>query len=183
MSTRTDFFENHYLKVTDFIQPKRAKELAASVEAGDLRPDTQQVVGSKIIYNHIPLVQLLCEKTNQVSKLLGEPVLPTYAFSRVYRKGSSLMRHSDRPSCEISLTVNLDCSKVWPIWIASPKGDTSVGLKPGEAMLYFGLTDHWRRTFDGKFCTQVFLHYVRANGPYANFYFDRDPNENHRRPH
>lgn len=176
MSTRQQFFENHYLKLPAFISRKRATDLARMVEdAPGLVPDTNQVIGANVIYNHLPLLEVLCEKTPTVSKLIGEPVLPTYTFARVYGKGSCLVRHSDRPSCEISLTVNLDCSKVWPIWIASPKGDASVDLEPGDAMLYFGQTDHWRQKFTGKFCTQVFMHYVRARGGYANFYFDRKP--------
>jgi hypothetical protein len=174
MSPARKFNEYHYLKVPNFLVPTRAQALARMVENHPLGRDVQcSSLGD--VYNHPALLEVLCEKVPVVSKLIGEPVLPTYTFARAYTKGSVLVRHSDRPSCEISLTVNLDCSKVWPIWIASPKGDASVPLAPGEAMLYHGFTDHWRQKYTGKFCTQAFLHYVRARGPYSQFYFDRVP--------
>jgi hypothetical protein len=34
-------------------------------------------------------------------------LIPTYSYARVYEKGSILKRHKDRPSCEISTTLNL----------------------------------------------------------------------------
>jgi hypothetical protein len=174
MSTRTKFLEDYYLKVPGFIPKARALALAKYVEEdAALGPDRDQVIGSKIIYNSMPLLELLCEKTPVVSRLLGEPVLPTYVFARVYGKGSRLVRHSDRPACEISLSLNLASTHKWPLWIASRKGDTGVTLEPGDAMLYFGAIDHWRDEFKGKKVTQTFLHYVRSRGGNAAHYFDR----------
>ena len=34
-------------------------------------------------------------------------LIPTYSYARIYEKGSNLFRHKDRPSCEISTTLNL----------------------------------------------------------------------------
>lgn len=173
-ATRDKFFEQHFLQVTDFLAPKQARELAAAVIAAQGPPDGQ-CPNAGAVYNQAFLLEVLCEKVATVNKLIGEPVLPTYVYARAYKKGSVLHRHTDRPACEISLTVNLDCSKVWPVWIASPKGDSAVHLEPGDAMLYWGETPHWRKPFTGKHCTQAFMHYVRARGPYSNFYFDRKP--------
>jgi hypothetical protein len=38
---------------------------------------------------------------------VGEKLLPTYSFSRMYYKKGLLAKHSDRPSCEISVTLNI----------------------------------------------------------------------------
>jgi hypothetical protein len=118
----------------------------------------------------------LCEKTPEVSARIGETVLPTYTYARAYQKGAVLERHSDRGACEISLTLNLDADKVWPIYIEHPdhpKG-FAAKLNPGDALLYLGCeAEHWRNKFTGTFCTQVFLHYVRSRGPYARCYFDK----------
>ena len=35
--------------------------------------------------------------------------------------------------------------------------------------------DHWREKYEGQECMQVFLHYVRKNGPYKSFYKDGRP--------
>jgi hypothetical protein len=173
-STRQKFFENYYLKVPGFIPDSRAAALARAVEEDEaLGPDRQQVIGADITYNTIPLLELLCEKTPAVTRLIGEPVLPTYVFARVYKRGASLVRHSDRPACEISLSLNLSRTHPWPLWIQSPDGPASVDLEPGEAMLYFGAIDHWREQFRGTKVVQTFLHYVRSRGPNAPHYFDR----------
>jgi hypothetical protein len=37
----------------------------------------------------------------------GLDLIPTYSYARVYEKGAILKRHKDRPSCEISTTLNL----------------------------------------------------------------------------
>ena len=42
-----------------------------------------------------------------MEKETGLKVLPTYTYARIYKTGDILERHKDRPSCEISTTVNL----------------------------------------------------------------------------
>ena len=106
---------------------------------------------------------------------MGERVLPTYCYARVYYKGAILERHTDRPSCEVSVTLNLGSDKEWPIFIRTPEGEeVSVTLGPGDAMLYYGCdAEHWRERFDGICCNQVFLHYVKSRGENQPFYFDK----------
>ena len=111
-------------------------------------------------------------------------LIPTYSYTRLYRTGNILNRHKDRPSCEISTTLNLGGDS-WPIFIdptgadnvikeyegiikpGAPKG-IKVDLKPGDMLIYSGCElEHWREPFQGKLCGQVFLHYNHANGPFA----------------
>ena len=35
------------------------------------------------------------------------------------------------------------------------------------------ISEHWRNKFEGNNCVQVFLHYVRKNGPYADWATDK----------
>ena len=51
-------------------------------------------------------------------------LIPTYSYARIYEKGSILKRHKDRPSCEISTTLNLG-GDPWPIFI-DPTGSNNV---------------------------------------------------------
>src|SRR5690242_13566940 len=46
-------------------------------------------------------------------------LFPTFSYFRVYHRGDVLARHTDRPACEIGLTVCLgyDAEKPWPIMI------------------------------------------------------------------
>jgi len=126
----------------------------------------------------------------------GMDLVPTYSYTRLYEKGNILHRHKDRPSCEISTTLHLGGDK-WPIFLdptggnfviygegeeekivkpGAPKG-VRVDLKVGDMLIYSGCDlEHWREPFEGKVCSQVFLHYNHANGPFAKTnVFDKRP--------
>ncbi len=169
---------NNYLIIPNFINFHRAKELGNDFKIHSESKNNggdSQAPSSQVDYNYISFLELLCEKTQQVSSILEETVLPTYAYSRVYYNGSVLERHRDRDACEISLTLHLDGDKSWPIWIQTPNGEEkSVILQPGDAMMYLGkVADHWRESYTGDYYTQVFLHYVRSRGDCAYAYFDK----------
>jgi len=90
-------------------------------------------------------------------------LLPTYAYTRVYERGSELKKHKDRPSCEISGTLHLGGNQ-WDIYMDGVKVDLNIG----DMLVYSGCDlEHWREPFDGDLCGQVFLHYNEANGQYA----------------
>jgi hypothetical protein len=123
----------------------------------------------------------------------GMELIPTYSYTRLYEKGNILKRHKDRPSCEISTTLHLGGNE-WPIFLdptgadnvideyknihkpGAPKG-VRVDLKVGDMLIYSGCElEHWREPFEGTVCSQVFLHYNHANGPYAKTnLFDNRP--------
>lgn len=174
----TELIENNYLVVPNFIDQDKAillsNEFRAYSEKNSLTGDNQ-VENSSTKYDYISFLELLCEKTPEVSQIIGETVLPTYSYARVYKKGNVLPHHVDRKACEISLTVNLDCDIPWNIWILTSSGEKrSIKLNPGDAMIYLGCAGtHWREEFEGSFCSQLFLHYVRSRGPYSNVYFDK----------
>jgi hypothetical protein len=58
----------------------------------------------------------------------------------------------------------------------APKG-VRVDLKIGDMLIYSGYElEHWREPFQGTVCSQVFLHYNHANGPFAKTnLFDKRP--------
>ena len=123
----------------------------------------------------------------------GLELIPTYSYTRIYEKGDKLKRHKDRPSCEVSTTLYLG-GDPWPIFIdptgtdnvideekeihkpGAPQG-VRVDLKIGDMLIYAGCDlEHWREPFQGKVCSQVFLHYNHANGPFAKTnIFDKRP--------
>ena len=172
--------QNNYLYVPNFLTVQEADELAQAFfvaqKDGCLSLDSQCPI-SPAIYNLMSCVKTLVKKVPQVSELCGEDVLPTYVYGRIYSNGEILARHRDRDACEISLTVNLQKDETnWPIWIQKPNGEeVSLNLNVGDAMMYLGcIADHWREAYQGKMQTQVFFHYVRADGPKAYAYFDKE---------
>jgi len=143
-----------------------------------------QVPNTFSIYGDVAMEILLIEVCPIMEKETGLKLIPTYSYARAYKKGDELKRHKDRPSCEISCTLNLG-GDPWPIFIDgtgsdniideykkiikpnAPKG-TKVLLDVGDMLVYSGCElEHWREPFEGNICGQVFLHYNHVNGPFA----------------
>ena len=112
----------------------------------------------------------------------GMDLVPTYSYTRLYEKGNILRRHKDRPSCEVSTTLHLGGDE-WPIFIDGTGADnivsgfeTTTVIKPGAPKGVRVELEHWREPFEGTVCSQVFLHYNHANGPFAKTnLFDKRP--------
>jgi hypothetical protein len=177
-----ELLNNNYLFVPEFITVREASDLFKQFKQEiQLYPNNfnnkdLQAPGSPSIHNYIPFVALMCEKTARMNELVDEKLLPTYAYARIYKNGAKLIKHKDRPACEVSVTLHLGGDGTsWPICFTKPDGSTaSKNLKPGEAVIYFGcISEHWREgAFEGQEYGQVFLHYVRSEGRYINHCFD-----------
>lgn len=169
-----------YMFLPGFITPEQAEHLNQEfVFALAVLPQAfgvdSQVVSAKSIYNFIPFMELLVSKCNELSGIVGQNLLPTYTYSRMYFNGAVLEKHVDRPSCEISITLNLAGDKEWPIYFETPDGqEHKINMTPGDAALYLGCErPHWRNEFTGAHTSQVFLHYVRSRGMHNGHAFDR----------
>jgi hypothetical protein len=126
-------------------------------------------------YADIVMETLLEKVTPILEKNTKIKLIPNYSYARIYKKGDVLKRHKDRFSCEISITLNLG-GDPWPIYL-SPKENVGipdgkkitmmsnakgikVDLRPGDMLIYKGRElEHWRESFKGENCIQVFLHY------------------------
>ena len=145
----------------------------------------QQVPNTYSHYGDMVMETLMMKVLPKMQKETGLQLVPTYSYARLYKTGDILKRHKDRPSCEISTTLNLGGAP-WPIFIDgtgsnniideeknihkpdAPKG-TKVLLEVGDMLVYSGCElEHWREPFEGDICGQVFLHYNHVNGPFAN---------------
>ena len=153
----------------------------------------QQIPGCYSKYADWVMETLLQYMRPMMKEKTGLELIPCYSYTRLYEKGNILKRHKDRPSCEISTTLHLGGDE-WPIFLdptgadnviderkqihkpGAPKG-IQVNLKPGDMLIYSGCElEHWRKPFQGEVCSQVFLHYNHANGPFAKTnLFDKRP--------
>jgi hypothetical protein len=101
--------------------------------------------------------------------ILGEELYPTYTYARLYTTGNYMTKHTDRPACEVSVTVQLGRSHnySWPIYMAGKP----YYLNEGDGLIYKGCDiPHWRDICtgpEGYYSGQVFFHFVRANGDYV----------------
>jgi hypothetical protein len=108
-----------------------------------------------------------------MEEVTGLNLLPTYTYSRIYWKGSTLAKHKDRPSCQYSCTINIaNDPEPWPIYMEGAE----VILNPGDMVVYQGCeAEHWREPYEGNQQIQIFVHYVDADHPYAEWKFDKRP--------
>jgi hypothetical protein len=115
---------------------------------------------------------LLTKYREALSKEINIDLRPTYSYTRIYRVGEELAVHTDRESCEYSVTLCLgmsDETNPWPIYM----GDEKVILAVGDACIYKGCDiPHRREMFEEEWQAQTFMHYVDSNGPYKDYELD-----------
>ena len=124
----------------------------------------KQIPNTYSCYGDFAMETLMVKMLPVMKKHTGLDLCPTYSYARAYKKGDELKKHKDRPSCEISTTLNLG-GDPWSIFVEG----TKVLLEVGDMLVYSGCElEHWREPFDGDICGQVFLHYNHVNGPFAD---------------
>ena len=171
----TLFATHKYAYLKSFIDEQNCAELTQvlkhAVKDG-LTTQDDQCPKSQAVYGHPRFDQLLQDLLPRFEIASGFKLLPTYSYARLYAPGEELLKHTDRPACEISATITLGFKgNSWPIYIDGNKVD----MKVGDAVLYRGQeVEHWREKYEeGEWQAQVFLHYVDANGPHKNEKYDR----------
>lgn len=202
-----DFDKNGYLIVKDLYDPqelyREVPEIRGLVEYwGDKEnlynysPEEGQVDGSLATYSHPQYRQIHSLVRLKLEKIIGRKLYNTYYYDRFYFPDQSLTIHTDRPSCEISVSVHISSNATWPwpLWIETPYGENhSCILEPGDGMVYKGCErPHWREPLPGKehkpswldkirkkefyddtYYHQVFFHYVLQDGIRAHCAWDR----------
>lgn len=139
-----------------------------------------------------PLITFLWALTPTVSRLVGRDLLPTYDYFRIYAQGDVCRLHSDRPSCEhsMSLTLGYSDAQPWaldigsvpmtgPDYLREEFGEEpfdSISMRPGDAVLYQGVRyRHGRSTPNpNRWSAHLFLHWVDREGPYRSHAFDAE---------
>lgn len=130
-----------------------------------------QVPSAMTIMSHEVMFETLQEILwPVVQDAIGESLIPTYAYSRLYHNGDTLANHRDRPACEVSATIQLGRSHhySWPIFMGGKRFD----MGEGDAIIYKGCDiDHWRDVCSGPpdyYSGQVFIHFVKRDGLFAS---------------
>ncbi len=128
------------------------------------------------VYADPPIENILHYIKPKVQEVYGKEIVPTYSFWRRYYKGQDCPPHKDRPSCEISVTLNLggDGGSDWALFVDDEKFQTKVG----QGVMYKGCEqEHWRYELNYKHHTQLFLHFIEKDGQnYPQYAYDQRPN-------
>ena len=211
--TRNEFFDtNGYLIIKNLCDPEKLfhpvpKERGLFNWKGSNELDKFtyeeveiQVNGSVARYWHPQYRKIHSEIRLILEQAIGRKLYNTYYYDRFYFPGQPLIKHTDRPACEISVTIHIgtNIKESWPIWIKTPdtfedntmktliaSGENrSVHLEAGDGMIYKGCErPHWRDPMPGLleskinkdeslYYHQIFFHYVLQDGTRAHHAWD-----------
>ena len=199
-----DFERNGYLVIRDLYDPqelhREVPEIRGQVNYFGRKPDEfthipeeSQVEGSLSTYGFPSYRYVHSQVRIKLENIIGRKLYNTYYYDRFYFAGQDLKKHTDRPACEISVSIHISSNtdKPWPLWIKTPyEEEISCDLRPGDGMLYKGCErPHWRHVLPGKkhkpswlggrkfiddtYYHQVFFHYVLQDGIRAYYAWDR----------
>lgn len=207
MSTADDYSKSGYALLERFVPPEVASGLLERMKTDLARqgisfaqletagPLLKSKAPELYGYHYPILIAFLWGMTPAIEVATGRSLLPTYSYFRLYRKGDICRIHGDRPSCEhsISLTLAYSDGIAWPLDISrtrhekpiaraddcfAPHEDVaSLPMKPGDAVLYQGVSNHHGRSMPNpnRWSAHLFLHWVSRDGPYAGHAFDGRP--------
>ena len=137
-----------------------------------------------------PLTTFLWGLTPIMSELTGADLLPSYDYFRIYQKDDICRVHSDRPSCEhsVSLTLAYSDGLPWSLEVGSARvseegpyfenfGDepfSAIEMQPGDAVLYRGMNLRHGRTQPNpnQWSAHLFLFWVERGGEFEQHAFD-----------
>ena len=128
-----------------------------------------------------PLIEsILAQKCSQIEEVVETKLYPTYSYFRLYKGGDKMPMHIDRPSCEVSVTINIANfgETKNPFCYENEKGEViEVYQNPGDAFVYLGKeVPHGRYPHsENQVTLQCMLHYVKQNGEHSDLKFDTRP--------
>ena len=110
------------------------------------------------------------KKHSLVEEISGLKLYKTYSYWRYYMYGAILEDHTDRHSCEISITANIHQTEKWPIHM----DNNWIEMEEGDAVIYLGFeVPHGRKPFKHDGCAQVFFHFVDKAGEFTDHKDDK----------
>ncbi len=175
IKTRESFRVNGFTTVDGLIHPFHVASLRAryrrllrtnALQLGDNQCERRYVAHNEPVarYFHHQLVPA-------VSRLVGRPIKPSYAYLVDYEYGASLAPHTDRDQCEYSLSTCIDYAPdpaghtPWPLLLHLTTHDVAVHQALGDSLLYRGRhIEHSRPPLQkGHTSVSLLFHYVDAD--------------------
>jgi len=183
MNTIQEFKEKSYVHLKDFLDKDNCKQLTDELKKLVTQNKTindPQCPLSEAVHGAVAFDSLLEQLLPHFEAASGLKLYPTYSYARLYnQQGEVLENHRDRSACEISATLTLGFDgDVWSIYMGANEDKSEaykIDMAIGDAVMYRGCDIwHWREPyFEGQWQAQVFLHYVDANGPHAEWKYDK----------
>lgn len=170
-------YQPNFMDVSDLVEsPPSQRGLIRYNNTGSITTDENEGIKNSFArYKYPKYKNFYYETKKKLEILLEEKLHPTYYYDRFYFNGSELKKHTDRPACEISLSMNISGNLNYNSNLCFEVEGKLYELptSPGDAIIYKGIDiPHWRNKIKGSkqsYYHQIFMHYVRANGYFVEY--------------
>lgn len=181
---RHQFKRRGFVKIKNVLSPEIIEMYKAWLDLSYSHPEIRKPESSSYLDGDIqsiacnPLdesILLYCKHI--IEKVWGiDDMVPSYAYSREYYRGSELKVHRDREACQYSITLTMckrgkGSSQLWFSQEEDKKNAIPVDLDEGDAIIFNGGSNykgkwHWRDPLEMDSLVQLFLHYVHPETPH-----------------
>jgi hypothetical protein len=142
-----------------------------------------QVPGVHSMYSDPLMESILLLLQPKIEEYTNKKLIPVCSYYRVYSDGSILKDHTDRPACEISVSITLGYNYtdnkgdyIWPLHVYLNGEKRCFRCDVGDALIFKGAQlVHGRDLLNAgndSYHIQLFLHYVDSDGSYTEYKFD-----------
>jgi hypothetical protein len=174
---KAQFEKNGFVKIKNVLSPEIIELYKSFIDISHIK-NMRQVETGEFIDGNIQLVypnflddSILLYCKHIIEKIWGiDDMVPSYAFSREYFRGSELKIHRDREACQYSITLTMSkrgegTSALWFSKEDDKSDPIPIDLDEGDAIIFNGGSDyggmwHWRDPLELDSLVQLFLHYV-----------------------
>ena len=202
---REQFAQDGFCLIKSVLTPEVAARLLSDIAEDIHRVGTDKFLGQTSIHSN-PGIEVYSHDykllnsfqwglTGMIRDITGANLLPGFAYFQVYRKDNHLFVHSDRASCEYSMSLTLAYSDglPWDLTVSdeivdhdAPEEGKKVArdhgsakfhrlrMDPGDGVLYPGYGRRHGRLEPNpnRWSAHIFLHWVDADSPHAKYAFD-----------
>jgi hypothetical protein len=177
---KAQFEKNGFVKIKNVLSPEIIELYKSFIDIShtkDMRRiETGTYLGGDIqnVDHNVLDDSILLYCKHIIEKIWGiEDMVPSYAFSREYFRGSELKLHRDREACQYSITITM-CKRgegTSFLWFSDEDDKSNpipVDLEEGDAIIFNGGSNyggkwHWRDPLEMDSLVQLFLHYVHPD--------------------
>ena len=106
----TQFQDQGFQKVKGYITPYFSlflRNYFTLRAQNDRLGGDEQAPNSHCVYGDPAFDMVMAMSTEDIGRIVGKNLIPQYTYARIYKNGSDLKIHSDRPECQYSVTLCL----------------------------------------------------------------------------
>ena len=164
------------------LNPAEIEEILSELSEEKGNVETSHYYNGSVGFYNLPVTNQHLDKVEQLVKtVVGDNIKFENSFTRIYKKGSVLGFHIDRPGLDVTVSLCLKRDVAWPLVVSLKEADasyserkpepyqlvtTSYDILPGSFVIAEGRKfPHWRETFvgdDTQTNIYVFFHWNRV---------------------